>query len=385
MVKKKENLSLLDLDEAYEDLIDFKSLFLTSHLITYIGNKRKLLPFINDVVIDIKKNLGKQKIDMLDGFAGSGVVSRLFKHHANRLISNDFEDYTKTINGAYLSNTEDVDIAKLQDTIDFLNSKKLAKTKSGYFITKNYAPKDDNHIKPGERVFYTNSNARIIDNIRYLIENNIEPDVKNFCLANLLVRASVHTNTSGVFKGFHKRDGIGHFGGDGENALSRIKSEITLECPIFSKYSCDVEVTNQDTNTLVETIKTLDVAYFDPPYNQHPYGSNYFMLNIINSGKKVEIQDGVSGITKHWNRSDYNKKEPAKAAMDNLLGNTNAKYILISYNNEGIIPISDFQAILNKHGTWQLYEQEYSTYRGSRNLRNRDIKVQELLWVLKKR
>ena len=25
----------------------------------------------------------------------------------------------------------------------------------------------------------------------------------------------------------------------------------------------------------------FDLAYFDPPYNQHPYGSNYFMLNTI--------------------------------------------------------------------------------------------------------
>src|SRR5689334_19693144 len=65
--------------------INFKSNYLTNHLITYIGNKRKLLPFINDVVNDIKKKLDKEKISIFDGFSGSGSVARLFKYHATEL------------------------------------------------------------------------------------------------------------------------------------------------------------------------------------------------------------------------------------------------------------------------------------------------------------
>jgi adenine-specific DNA-methyltransferase len=108
------------------------------------------------------------------------------------------------------------------------------------------------------------------------------------------------------------------------------------------------------------------------------------MLNIINGGKPIEIQDGVSGIAKEWNKSKYNKRQEAELVMDDLLKNTKAKYILISYNNEGIIPIDNFQKLLEKHGSWTLFEQEYNTYRGSRNLSNRSIMVKELLWLLKK-
>jgi adenine-specific DNA-methyltransferase len=197
----------------------------------------------------------------------------------------------------------------------------------------------------------------------------------------------VHTNTSGVFKGFHKkRNGNGHFGGHGENALSRIKKEIVLDTPIFSDGECPVVVHKGDTNDLVRDNKlpTFDLVYYDPPYNQHPYGSNYFMLNIINGGKPVEIQDGVSGISKEWNRSAYNKRWAAEKAMDQLLADTRARFIAVSYNNEGIIPIDDFKEILSRHGKWDLIEQDYSTYRGSRNLRNRSIKVKELLWILEK-
>jgi len=373
----------LYLFEDLEDPINLNQPYLTSHLITYIGNKRRLIGFINQGIREVKKRIGKEDISSLDGFAGSGVISRLLKYHSKKLISNDLEAYTYTINSAYLANKSEIDLKRLSEIIKYLNSTKLENTSSDYFITKNYSPRDDKDIKLGERVFYTNKNARIIDNLRFNIEK-IDNVYKKYCLANLLIEASIHTNTSGVFKGFHKREGIGHFGGTGENALSRILGEINLDMPIFSEVEKEYEVYQRDINQLIKEIPEVDLAYYDPPYNQHPYGSNYFMLNIINGGKPIEIQNGVSGIAKEWNKSKYNKRQEAEIYMDDLLKNTKAKYILISYNNEGIIPINNFQKLLEKHGDWTLFEQEYNTYRGSRNLSKRNIKVRELLWLLKK-
>jgi adenine-specific DNA methylase len=51
---------------------------------------------------------------------------------------------------------------------------------------------------------------------------------------------------------------------------------------------------------------------------------------------------------------------------------------------ENKITIEKFQKIVSKYGEWELLEQEYNTYRGSRNLRDRSNKVQELLWLIKK-
>jgi adenine-specific DNA-methyltransferase len=203
----------------------------------------------------------------------------------------------------------------------------------------------------------------------------------------LLVKASIHNNTSGVFKGFHKKDGIGHFGGKGENALTRIKGEIILDLPLLSDFECPVNVYQKDINELIKnsSLPEFDLVYYDPPYNQHPYGSNYFMLNIINGGKPIDIQDGVSGISKDWNKSDYNRARVAEQSMDELIKNTNAKYILISYNNEGIIGVDNFRAILSRYGNVSLHEQEYNAYRGSRNLNDRDIKVNEWLWMVEKK
>ena len=371
-----------------EFTVDFDSPFLTSHLITYIGNKRSLLPFINTAIETIKRKLNKEKLVVLDGFSGSGGVSRLLKHHASELWVNDFEDYCEVINKCYLANKSDVNLEYLRKTITWLNDNKLVQKEKIGFIEKNYAPADDCKIKHGERVFYTNKNAKIIDNLKSIIFKEIPAETRHYFLAPLIVEASIHTNTSGVFKGFHKKDGIGCFGGRGENALVRIKKDIDLKTPVFSDMECATFIKKADINTLIkskEIPKIFDLVYYDPPYNQHPYGSNYFMLNIIaNEAESIPIQDGVSGIACDWKRSLYNKFDKAVRAMDDLIASTPAKYILISYNNEGIIGIDKFKAILNKYGTYELLKKEYNTYRGSRNLGDRNIKVQELLWVLQK-
>ncbi|MDD3905994.1 MAG: DNA adenine methylase [Candidatus Omnitrophica bacterium] len=373
-----------------EFVIDFDNPYFTSQLITYIGNKRALLPFINKGVEAVKKKLAKDNLIIFDGFSGSGAVSRLLKYHSNKLWVNDLEDYCEIVSRCYLSNRSEVDERFIRETIDRLNENKFKRHGKGAgFIEKNYAPKDDENIKPGERVFYTNKNGRIIDNLKRMINTEIDKDMRHFFLASLIVKASINTNTSGVFKGFHKNGDIGCFGGQGENALTRIKKEISLEYPIFSDVECEVHVSKRDINSLIRSTdvpEEFDLAYYDPPYNQHPYGSNYFMLNIIaGESEEAEIQDGVSGIAQNWNRSAYNRSSQAKEALDDLISNTRAKYILLSYNDEGIIGIDDIKDTLGRYGAFEQLTQEYNTYRGSRNLNGRNIKVNECLWILEKK
>ena len=359
--------------------------YLTDNLITYIGNKRKLLNFLDSGFQKVISKLNKDKITALDGFSGSGIVSRLLKKYCSTLYINDLELYSYIINKCYLSNVSMEDYDLIVKTIDELNNIKDDDLYES-FITKNYSPIDDNDIKENERVFYTHKNAVKIDSIKRIIFNTIPEDYRHYYLAPLLVQASIHTNTSGVFKGFHKKDGIGHFGGKAENCLERIKGDIHLEYPIFFNNDCDIKIYQKDINELVKELPEVDMVYYDPPYNQHPYGSNYFMLNIIaNENEEADIQDGVSGIIKDWNKSNYNKRNEALESMDELIKNTKSKYILISYNNEGIIPMDAFESLLKKYGNVEMLKQEYNTYRGSRNLNNRNKKVDELLWILEKK
>lgn len=72
--------------------------YLTQQIITYIGNKRSLLPFIGKGLDLVKAKLSKDKLVSLDLFYGSGVVSRFLKQHSSLVISNDLENYSKITN-----------------------------------------------------------------------------------------------------------------------------------------------------------------------------------------------------------------------------------------------------------------------------------------------
>lgn len=359
--------------------------YLSEQIITYLGNKRSLIDFIGSAVKIVKSELGVEKIDIFDVFSGSGIVARYFKQHAKNLYVSDMEDYCYVINKCYLSNKEDIDHEQLNAWFSFLSKNINSGLIDIGFVYELYSPKDDQRIALGERVFYTSRNAKYIDTALHHLSQVPEP-YKTFLLAPLLYEASTKSNTSGVFKGFYKNSStnIGQFGGNARNALTRILADIEIRLPVFSNYSCKTHIFKGDSNEIAKKIPKVDLAYLDPPYNQHPYSSNYFMLNLIcNNQRPIEVSD-VSGIPVDWNKSRYNKKNLALVALNELCQTINASYILISYNSEGYISYDEMVEMLKNHGTVRVFDQKYNTFRGSRNLRERDLHVKEYLFLLKK-
>jgi adenine-specific DNA-methyltransferase len=369
----------------FPELVKENSAYLTNQLITYIGNKRALLRFINDGVAIAKSKLGKNYLDVIDLFSGSGIVSRYFKMHSNLLVVNDLEKYAEVINRCYLTNYEDVDSNLLEAIGRELQSHLTEDKLQEGTISRNYAPRDDANIREGERVFYTRRNACYIDTARTLIDT-VETEYQRFFLAPLLAEASIHANTSGVFKGFYKckETGLGKFGGASGDALSRITGNIQLQLPVFSNFNSETMIFCGDANKVAETVPEVDLAYLDPPYNQHPYGSNYFMLNLIVDNTEPDSISTVSGIPRNWNRSPYNKKAQAYSAFKDLVEKLNAKFVLISFNSDGFISTAEMLQLCKKVGKVIVLETKYNTFRGSRNLRNRDIHVKEYLYLVEK-
>lgn len=357
--------------------------YLQEQIITYIGNKRSLLPQINEVLWRLREQQDGRKLRTGDLFAGSGAVSRLLKQHSEFTVANDLETYSRILSQCYLCNEEDYPrdacaqaLVRLEDSL---------KTPVEGILSANYAPKDDACIQPGERVFYTRSNALRIDTYRAAIAREAA-EVQPFLLAPLLYAASVHTNTGGVFKGFYKDSGtgLGKFGGNGENALSRILGTVAVQPPVLSAFSCPAQIYQEDANRLVRHLPPLDLVYLDPPYNQHPYGSNYFMLNVIAENELPGPLSRISGIPEGWNRSVYNKRREAKAALRDLIAQIPARYLLVSYNSEGFIALEEMRDMLSEFGRVQLQQIPYVTYRASRNLSGRSPRLQEYLFLLEK-
>ena len=311
----------------------------------------------------------------------------MLKKYSSRLVVNDLEDYSYVLNSCYLTNKNafpEEQYSEFRTRMEEL----CAEKKISGIITKNYAPEDDKNIQKDERVFYTHENALLIDTYRNLIDRVVTDErQKKFFLAPLITEASVHVNTSGVFKGFYKdkNTGLGCFGAAGKNALSRILGKIELKKPVLSRFESEVELYKKDAVLLSGELKSLDVAYLDPPYNQHPYGSNYFMLNLILKNKIDSEISRVSGITQDWNRSSFNRVCSAFTSMEELISSLDSKYIIVSYHSEGFISFDEMSDMLKKYGSLKTVQIDYNTFRGSRNLGKRNLYVNEYLFVLKKK
>ena len=190
--------------------------YLTEQLITYIGNKRSLLPFIKQGVEIVQKELNKEFLHCFDVFSGSGIVSRFLKSYASSITTNDLETYAKIISSCYLSNKSSINFDELEkihselvkSTTNEISTCELNNSCPG-FVSELYAPKDEDNVQFGERCFYTPYNAKYIDIIRQKITDEVPMELQKFFIAPLLSEVSVHANTAGIFKGFYKNSRTG--------------------------------------------------------------------------------------------------------------------------------------------------------------------------------
>ena len=345
--------------------------YLTDQLIPYIGNKRKLLPLIRQAI----GATGLESGTLFDVFAGSGVVSRLAKSMGFRVIANDWEPYSEVINKVYIASNRPPEFSHLGGLANAISALNALPGYKGY-IASHYCPADDeNYDTSTERMFYTQENGRRIDAVRERImqwrtDGSINADEESVLLAPLIYQASYCSNTSGVFKGFHNG-----WGGATKTAWYRIRSHLTLRPPLFLDNGLENLVFRQDATKLASEIE-CDIAYLDPPYNQHQYGSNYHLLNTVALWDKPQISTRISGngahdkaaIRRDWRtlrRSPYCYKRSALESFKDLIGRLRARYILVSYSTDGIMSVDDLLSSLARLGALSVVRRQYKRYRVS--------------------
>jgi adenine-specific DNA-methyltransferase len=120
-----------------------------------------------------------------------------------------------------------------------------------------------------------------------------------------------------------------------------------------------------------------DIAYLDPPYNQHQYGSNYHLLTTIARWDKPPVDCSVdergvlkkkAAIRADWvkTRSEYCYRHSAKSAFAGLLDSLDAAHILLSYSTEGIIPFDELLELCSGRGELEIVTDRYTKYPGGK-------------------
>ena len=347
--------------------------FVFNQLIPYIGNKRKLLDLIRTALGQAGEGNGKVFVDL---FSGSGVVSRLAKTLGYRVISNDWEPYTRPINTSYIACNQPPLFENLGGYHKAISKLNALPPRIDWFAEPLCPRDDENYDVKEDRMFYMRKNGMRIDAIRHQIskwrlEGEISAVEECCLLAPLIYQACYRSNTSGVFKGFHNG-----WGGKTSTALYRIATNLELSPAVFFDNKQENEVLCRDAQKVAEELRTkqLDIVYLDPPYNQHPYGSNYHVLNSVTLWDKPKLPKQITGhgdksaIRTDWRierRSAYNYRHKATIAYRKLIETLNAQYILTSYSTDGMIPMQEILRTNAERGEVRIEMMGYKRYRVS--------------------
>lgn len=302
----------------------------------YLGNKYKLLGFIEDIVSE-KCNGIKSFCDI---FAGTGVVGERFNKPEIKVISNDFLFSNYVCLKAFLGTT---DINNIVKKIDYLNN--LEVDKDNYF-SENFG-----------NTYFSLDNARKIGAIREEIEKIAETEEeKNILICSLIYAIDKAANTVGHYDAFRKK-------------LDMLQPVKLLVPDIAYSNNGKNEIYKEDANILVRKIK-CDVLYIDPPYNSRQYSDSYHLLENLAGWKKPKVE----GIAKKMDRSHIKSSYCLKNAtqvFEDLIRSVNCKHILLSYNNTGNskdgrsnsrISDNEILRILKNKGEVEIFERDYKAF-----------------------
>ncbi|MEE1531442.1 MAG: DNA adenine methylase [Clostridia bacterium] len=327
----------------------------------YIGNKSKLLKFIDDTI-------KKEKIRFCtfgDVFSGTGVVAEYFLNKGKEIYVNDLLFSNFVIYKALLSN-EKYEEEKIIKIIDDYNRIDVEKIQDNYFsdnFSGNYY-----HYKDAKKIGYVRED---IEN-RYLNKeiNDREYYILISCLLYSMDRIS---NTVGHYESFLNK----------EPEYKNLQiSNLNIKL-----YNSNSHIYNEDANSLVRKIK-VDVMYIDPPYNARQYANFYHLLENVAQWKKPKVYNKAKKMERKNIMSEYCKAN-AKTVFTDLIENINAKYIIVSYNNTyeakstssvNSITYNDMMQILEKKGKVSVYETDYKFFNSGKT--NLD-KHKERLFVCK--
>ena len=335
----------------------------------YIGGKENLLNFI-DSVINEKVNKAETFADV---FAGTAVVAKYFKKKNYTIISNDILYFSYLIQRTYIQNNSAPSFNKtgknIYEIYDELNNLKGIRD---YFFNQ-YAPSGKY-----KRLYLSDENAAKIDSIQKKISNlktqHLISDIEEIILKCSLVEAIPFvSNISGTYGAYLKKWD------------KRAFKRLVLTVPEFLNNNKDNFAFNRDANDLVKEFET-DILYLDPPYNSREYISNYHLLETVARNDKAELK-GITGTRKddYLFKSGFCKKNTCTEALSDLINNARAKYILLSYNSEGIIKDEEIQKIFKSAGkNYAKVKFSYSRFKSNSN-GNQQRNVEEYIYFIETR
>ena len=317
-------------------------------MIKYLGSKRRLVP----VLTRICQASGARTA--LDLFTGTTRVAQAFKAQGVHVTAVDSARYAHTFARTYIeTDAAATDATALQAAIAHLDA---LPGKPGY-VTETFSH---------QARFFQPHNAARIDAVRDAIDSEYAGSpLFPLLLTSLIEAADRVDSTTGVQMAYVKQWA--------PRSAKRLELRVPelLEGPGRAIQGDAVELTapSESESESESELGHFDLAYLDPPYNQHRYFTNYHVWETLVAWdapeaygvarKRLDSRDPST-------RSAFNSKKTMPAALTSVVQSVDCDLLVLSYNNESWLDMDELEQMCEGRGTVATLTFDSARYVGAR-------------------
>jgi adenine-specific DNA-methyltransferase len=306
-------------------------------VIKYLGSKRRLVPVLGAITTVS----GARRA--LDLFTGTTRVAQEMKRRGAHVTAVDTARYSDVFAQCYIAlDGADVDAGEIEDAIRDLTARP---GRDGYF-TETFGIRS-RYVQP--------HNGRRIDAMRDAIEGDYRGTwLYPVLLTSLIEAADRVDSTTGVQMAYLKQ------------WAPRSHQALMLRRP--SLLSGPGHAVRGDAAAVIHRLPEVDLAYLDPPYNQHRYFTNYHVWETLVAWdapeyygvacKRVDARDEST-------RSVFNDRARAADALAGVIAGVRANCVVISASNEGWLPLGDLLDMARARGSAEILAFDSRRYIGA--------------------
>jgi adenine-specific DNA-methyltransferase len=279
----------------------------------------------------------------LDLFTGTTRVAAAMKQLGMQVTAVDTASYSEVFSKTFIElDATSADLRELAHAVVSLNQ--LPGT-FGYF-TEVFCEKAR---------FFQVKNGQRIDAIRAVIESDYKNTWMYFPLmASLLISADKVDSTTGVQMAYLK-------------TWSR-RSFLDLELQVPELLAGGGRSIRGDAMKLAPNLGSFDLAYLDPPYNQHRYFGNYHIWETLVRWDQPEsygIANKRIDTRSNENKSAFNSKLSMPNALATVIAGLDVKTLVLSYNNESWLSRRELTDMCSRFEAVEILDFDSKRYVGS--------------------
>lgn len=304
-------------------------------VIKYIGSKRRLVEHIVGLVGSVP-----DARRVLDLFSGTARVGHALKSRGYLVTANDHNAYAHTLATCYVQ----ADAKRWRRPAEQLIAELARLPGRAGYVTDTFCVQSR---------YFQPKNGERIDAMREAIaDKSLPPELEAVMLVSLMEAADRVDSTVGLQMAYLKR------------WAPRAFNDIELRLP---KMLAGKGMAMQRDALDCAELGEFDVAYLDPPYNQHKYLNNYHVWESLVRWDKPEVY-GVA--CKRVGCRDYdspfNSKRRIREAMQRVVREVRARYLVVSFNDEGYLGEAELLELLSERGAVQVLSVDHKRYVGAK-------------------